>query len=88
MPPVDKKDPTKFYRRRRRRGERSNDIYTVNGWRFEYMDHPIHIKQGENYRIYLVNMLEFDLINSFHLHGMMFNYIHQEQQQNQNTQMI
>ena len=26
------------------------------------------------YRIYLVNMLEFDPINSFHLHGNMFDY--------------
>jgi FtsP/CotA-like multicopper oxidase with cupredoxin domain len=39
------------------------------------MDNPINLKQGEKYRIYLVNMLEFDLINSFHLHGMLFKYI-------------
>ena len=25
-------------------------------------------------RIYLVNVLEYDLINSFHLHGNLFNY--------------
>ena len=25
-------------------------------------------------RIYLINMLEFDLVNSFHLHGNMFDY--------------
>ena len=25
-------------------------------------------------RVYLVNVLEYDLINSFHLHGNLFNY--------------
>jgi len=73
MPPVDKKDPTKLLEGHE--VERGNDIYTVNGVGFGYMDHPIHLVQGENYRIYLVNMLDFDLVNSFHLHGMMFNYI-------------
>jgi FtsP/CotA-like multicopper oxidase with cupredoxin domain len=29
---------------------------------------------GEKIRIYLVNILEFDLINSFHLHANFFNY--------------
>jgi len=73
MPPVDKKDPTKLLEGHE--VERGNDIYTVNGVGFGYMGHPIHLVQGENYRIYLVNMLDFDLVNSFHLHGMMFNYI-------------
>jgi FtsP/CotA-like multicopper oxidase with cupredoxin domain len=54
--------------------ERDNEIYTVNGYAFEYMHHPININLGEKQRIYLVNMLEFDLINSFHLHANMFNY--------------
>ncbi len=73
IPPVDKNDSTKFIAEEE--AERGNEIYTVNGKAFEYMDNPINLKQGENYRIYLVNMLEFDLINSFHLHGMMFKYI-------------
>ncbi|MGN6624126.1 MAG: multicopper oxidase domain-containing protein [Candidatus Nitrosocosmicus sp.] len=73
LPPVDKQDPTKLLEGGE--GDRKNNIYTVNGIAFEYMDHPIHLIQGENYRIYLVNMLDFDLINSFHLHGMLFNYI-------------
>lgn len=54
--------------------ERDNEIYTVNGKAFEYMTHPIPIQVGKPYRIYLVNMLEFDLVNSFHMHGNMFNY--------------
>jgi manganese oxidase len=55
--------------------ERENEIYTVNGKAFDYMDNPIPLNAGEKYRIYLLNMVEFDLINSFHLHGDMFTYI-------------
>jgi manganese oxidase len=55
--------------------ERGNEIYTVNGKAFDYMHRPIDIQAGQKYRIYLTNMLEFDLINSFHLHGNMFDYI-------------
>jgi len=54
--------------------ERVNDIYTVNGKAFEYMMHPIVLQTGKEYRIYVVNMLEFDLVNSFHIHGSMFDY--------------
>ena len=55
--------------------ERDNEIYTVNGKAFDYMDNPILLNTGEKYRIYLLNMVEFDLINSFHLHGDMISYI-------------
>jgi FtsP/CotA-like multicopper oxidase with cupredoxin domain len=55
--------------------ERGNEIYTVNGKAFDYMDNPITLNVGEKYRIYLLNMVEFDLINSFHLHGDMISYI-------------
>jgi FtsP/CotA-like multicopper oxidase with cupredoxin domain len=51
-----------------------NQVYTVNGVAFEYNDHPIHLLTGHPYRIYLVNMLEFDPLNNFHLHGNLFNY--------------
>ena len=51
-----------------------NDFYAVNGIPFYYDNHPIKIKVGETVRIYLVNILEFDLINSFHLHANFFNY--------------
>jgi FtsP/CotA-like multicopper oxidase with cupredoxin domain len=54
--------------------ERDNEIYSVNGKAFDYMTHPITLQTGKPYRIYLVNMLEFDLVNSFHLHGTMYNY--------------
>jgi len=51
-----------------------NDFYAVNGIPFHYQMHPIQIKVGETVRVYLVNILEYDLINSFHLHANFFNY--------------
>jgi len=54
--------------------ERDNEIYSVNGKAFDYVKHPIMLQTGKLYRIYLVNMLEFDLVNSFHIHGTMFDY--------------
>lgn len=56
------------------REQRVNEIYTVNGKAFDYMMNPIVLHTGEPYRVYLVNMLEFDPVNSFHIHGAMFNY--------------
>jgi FtsP/CotA-like multicopper oxidase with cupredoxin domain len=54
--------------------ERDNEIYTVNGKAFDYVNNPIQLKVGQKYRIYVVNMLEFDLVNSLHVHGAMFEY--------------
>lgn len=54
--------------------ERDNELYSVNGKAFDYMYHPIELVQGEKYRIYLVTMLEFDLVDSIHIHGGMFEY--------------
>jgi len=51
-----------------------NDFYAVNAIPFHYQLHPIQIGVGEKVRIYLVNILEFDLINSFHLHANFFDY--------------
>lgn len=66
VPAIKEKDAGK--------SERDNEIYTVNGKAFEYMMHPIVLQTGKQYRIYLVNMLEFDLVNSFHMHGTMYDY--------------
>jgi FtsP/CotA-like multicopper oxidase with cupredoxin domain len=46
-----------------------NEVYAVNTVGFHYQKHPIVLKVNELARIYLVNMTEFDLINSFHIHG-------------------
>ena len=50
-----------------------NDIYAVNTRAFYYADHPIRVKAGELVRIYAVNMVESDPINSIHIHGNFFN---------------
>lgn len=52
----------------------ANDFYAVNTIPFHYQNHPIPIQTGEKVRVYLVNILEFDLINSFHLHANFFHY--------------
>ncbi|MGH3461145.1 MAG: multicopper oxidase domain-containing protein [Kribbellaceae bacterium] len=51
-----------------------NQLYAVNGIPFHFMHEPVRVKRGELVRIYLVNVLEYDPINSFHLHGNFFDY--------------
>jgi FtsP/CotA-like multicopper oxidase with cupredoxin domain len=51
-----------------------NQLYAVNGIPFTYMNDPVRVRRGELVRIYLVNILEYDPINSFHLHGNFFEY--------------
>lgn len=51
-----------------------NEIYAVNTVGHEFMHRPIPVKVGETIRIYLINIIEFDLINSFHLHANFFDY--------------
>lgn len=50
----------------------ANEIYAVNTVAFHYHRHPIQVRVGEPLRVYLVNSLEFDLVNSLHLHGHFF----------------
>ncbi len=49
-----------------------NEFYTVNGFANYYMEHPIKLKVNELVRAYLVNITEFDLINSMHTHATFF----------------
>jgi len=51
-----------------------NEIYAVNTVGFHYLNSPIKVKRDELVRIYLVNVLEYDPINSFHLHANFFHY--------------
>ena len=55
-------------------GDGENNFYTVNGLAFYYAKYPIRVKRGELVRIYLVNLTEFDLINSLHIHANFFRY--------------
>ena len=54
--------------------DRANEVYAANTIGFAYMDRPLAARVGELVRVYLVNVLEYDLINSFHLHGNLFDY--------------
>ena len=49
-----------------------NEVYAVNTIANAYMQEPIEVTVGRLVRIYLINVTEFDLINSLHLHGMFF----------------
>jgi FtsP/CotA-like multicopper oxidase with cupredoxin domain len=51
-----------------------NQVYAVNTVAFHHINEPVGIRRGELVRIYLVNILEFDPINSFHVHGNFFDY--------------
>jgi manganese oxidase len=55
-------------------GDGGNNFYTVNGRSFYYAKYPIVVRRSELVRIYLANLTEFDLINSFHLHGDFFRH--------------
>ena len=52
----------------------SNEVYAVNTVGFAYMQEPIRVKRNELVRIYLVNVLEFDPLNSLHVHANFFHY--------------
>ena len=51
-----------------------NNFYAANTVPFYYQHHPIRIGSGELIRVYVVNMVEFDPINNFHLHGNLYHY--------------
>jgi len=55
-------------------GDGANNFYTANGLAFYYAKYPIRVHRGELVRIYVANLTEFDLLNSFHLHGDFFRY--------------
>jgi FtsP/CotA-like multicopper oxidase with cupredoxin domain len=52
----------------------ANEVYAINSIAFQHMKHPIVVDKTRPIRIYLVNVVEFDLINSFHLHANFFDY--------------
>jgi FtsP/CotA-like multicopper oxidase with cupredoxin domain len=54
--------------------DRANEVYAVNTIGFAYMHDPIKVRKGDLVRAHIVNVLEYDLINSFHLHGNLFDW--------------
>jgi FtsP/CotA-like multicopper oxidase with cupredoxin domain len=51
-----------------------NEVYAVNSIAFAYMNEPIKIKRDQPQRLYLINITEFDPINSLHVHANFFDY--------------
>ncbi|MDW9627478.1 multicopper oxidase domain-containing protein (plasmid) [Sinorhizobium meliloti] len=54
-----------------------NEFYACNTIAHCYAKEPIRVEKGRPVRIYLVNITEFDPINSFHFHGNFFDYFDQ-----------
>lgn len=54
--------------------DEENEVYAVNSIPHAYMKQPIRIERDRPVRIYLINVTEFDPINSFHLHANFFDY--------------
>jgi len=52
----------------------ANEIYAVNTIGFHYIDEPIAVGRDDLVRVYLVNVLEYDPVNSFHVHGNFFHH--------------
>lgn len=57
--------------------DEENEFYAANTIAHCFMKKPIRIMRERPVRIYLVNVVEFDPINSFHLHGNFFDYFDQ-----------
>jgi FtsP/CotA-like multicopper oxidase with cupredoxin domain len=51
-----------------------NQVYAINTVAFHYVNEPIEVERSSPVRIYLVNLLEFDPINSFHIHANFFHH--------------
>jgi hypothetical protein len=54
--------------------DNDNEVYAANTVAHEFMQRSIPVKVGELVRVYLINITEFDPINSFHLHAEFFDY--------------
>jgi manganese oxidase len=49
-----------------------NDLYAFNGIPNFYRDRPIEIYQNQLVRLYLLNLVEFDPVMTFHIHANLF----------------
>lgn len=52
--------------------DNENEVYAANSIAFAYAYEPLQVRVGERVRVYVANLTEFDLINSFHVHGNFF----------------
>jgi FtsP/CotA-like multicopper oxidase with cupredoxin domain len=49
-----------------------NEVYAVNTVAFAYVEQPIVIRAGELQRAHVINITEFDPVNSLHIHANFF----------------
>lgn len=54
------------------KNENHNDLYAFNGIPNFYKEHPIQIAKDQTVRVYLLNMIEFDVAVTFHIHANVF----------------
>ena len=54
--------------------DEENEVYAANTVAHAYAKKPIRIERGRPVRVYLINVTEFDPINSLHLHANFFDY--------------
>ena len=52
--------------------DNENEVYAANTVAFAYMNKPIPISRGELQRAHVINITEFDPINSIHIHANFF----------------
>ena len=52
----------------------ANEVYAVNTVAHHFAKHPIRVIRRRPVRLYLINVVEFDPINSLHLHANFFDY--------------
>jgi FtsP/CotA-like multicopper oxidase with cupredoxin domain len=57
--------------------DEENEVYAVNSIAHAYTKRPIVIARDRPVRLYLINVTEFDPINSLHLHANFFDYFDQ-----------
>ncbi|MDN3522703.1 multicopper oxidase domain-containing protein [Halomonas ramblicola] len=54
--------------------DEENEIYAVNSIAHAYFKRPIPVNRDRPLRLYLINVTEFDPVNSLHLHANFFDY--------------
>jgi FtsP/CotA-like multicopper oxidase with cupredoxin domain len=54
--------------------DEENEVYAVNTVAHAYSRRPIRVDRSRPVRVYLINVTEFDPVNSFHLHANFFDY--------------
>jgi FtsP/CotA-like multicopper oxidase with cupredoxin domain len=52
--------------------DRGNEVYAANSIAFAYAVKPVTINRNELQRLHVINILEFDLLNSIHIHANFF----------------